>query len=88
VTNTVLSVVTVQGFPDSLAVTAKVDAAILDLQFYATTSMGIALPESMPQFALLLILTLLPMPLLSGTAARQGKRVAIMQDIMPAAPDT
>jgi ABC-2 type transport system permease protein len=61
------------------------------LQLYATTAMGIALAtlaESMPQFALLLILTLLPMQLLSGAATPRESMPEIVQNIMLAAPDT
>ena len=61
------------------------------LQLYATTAMGIALAtlaESMPQFALLLVLTLLPMQLLSGAATPRESMPQIVQNIMLAAPDT
>ena len=61
------------------------------LQLYATTAMGIALAtlaESMPQFALLLILTLLPMQLLSGAATPRESMPEVVQNIMLAAPDT
>ena len=53
--------------------------------------MGIALAalgESMPQFALLLVLTLLPMQLLSGVATPRESMPQIVQNIMLAAPDT
>ena len=42
----------------------------------------------MPQFALLLVLTLLPMQLLSGAATPRESMPQIVQDIMLAAPDT
>jgi ABC-2 type transport system permease protein len=61
------------------------------LQLYATTAMGIALATlaaSMPQFALLLVLTLLPMQLLSGAATPRESMPDIVQNIMLAAPDT
>jgi ABC-2 type transport system permease protein len=61
------------------------------LQLYATTALGIALAtlaESMPQFALLLVLTLLPMQLLSGAATPRESMPQIVQTIMLAAPDT
>ena len=61
------------------------------LQLYATTAMGIALAtmaESMPQFALLLVLTLLPMQLLSGAATPRESMPQMVQDVMLAAPDT
>ncbi len=61
------------------------------LQLYATTALGIALAtlaESMPQFALLLVLTLLPMQLLSGAATPRESMPQIVQTVMLAAPDT
>ena len=61
------------------------------LQLYATTAMGIALAtlaESMPQFALLLVLVLLPMQVLSGATTPRESMPQIVQTIMLAAPDT
>ena len=61
------------------------------LQLYATTAMGIALAtltETMLQFALLLVLTLLPMLILSGAVTPRESMPEIVQDIMLAAPDT
>ena len=61
------------------------------LQLYATTALGIALAtlaESMPQFALLLVLVLLPMQVLSGATTPRESMPRIVQNIMLAAPDT
>ena len=61
------------------------------LQLYATTAMGIALAtlaESMPQFALLLILVLLPIQVLSGALTPRESMPQIIQTIMLGAPDT
>ena len=61
------------------------------LQLYATTAMGIALAtmaESMPQFALLLILVLLPIQVLSGATTPRESMPPIIQTIMLGAPDT
>jgi len=61
------------------------------LQLYATTAMGIALAtvaESMPQFALLLILVLLPIQVLSGAMTPRESMPQIIQTIMLGAPDT
>ncbi len=61
------------------------------LQLYATTAMGIALAtvaESMPQFALLLILVLLPIQVLSGATTPRESMPEIIQIIMLGAPDT
>ena len=61
------------------------------LQLYATTALGIALAtlaESMSQFALLLILVLLPMQVLSGAATPRESMPQIVQNIMLGAPDT
>jgi ABC-2 type transport system permease protein len=61
------------------------------LQLYATTAMGIALAtlaESMPQFALLLILVLLPIQVLSGAMTPRESMPEIIQTIMLGAPDT
>ena len=59
------------------------------LQLYATTAMGIALAtlaESMPQFALLLILVLLPIQVLSGATTPRESMPEIIQTIMLGAP--
>jgi len=61
------------------------------LQLYALTAMGIALAtvaESMPQFALLLILVLLPIQVLSGAITPRESMPQIVQNIMLGAPDT
>ncbi len=61
------------------------------LQLYATTAMGIALAtvaQSMPQFALLLVLVLLPMQVLSGATTPRESMPQIVQNIMLGAPDT
>ncbi len=61
------------------------------LHLFATTSMGIflaTLARSMPQFAMLLILVLLPLQLLSGGASPRESMPALVQNIMLAAPTT
>lgn len=59
------------------------------LQLFATTSMGISLAtiaESMPQFGMLLMLTLLPMQVLSGGVTPYESMPEIIQNIMLVAP--
>lgn len=61
------------------------------LNLFATTAMGIylaTLARSMPQFGLLMVLTILPMQLLSGGATPRESMPQIVQDIMLAAPST
>ncbi|MCX5591175.1 ABC transporter permease [Alcaligenes endophyticus] len=61
------------------------------LCLFATTSMGIflaTLARSMPQFGLLLMLTLLPLQLLSGGMTPRESMPALVQDIMLLAPTT
>ena len=61
------------------------------LQLFATTSLGIFLATvagSMPQFGLLLMLTLLPLRVLSGGVTPRESMPQIIQDIMLVAPDT
>ncbi|MCC6377633.1 MAG: ABC transporter permease [Burkholderiales bacterium] len=61
------------------------------LHLFATTSMGIFLAtvtRSMPQFAMLLILVLLPLQMLSGSSTPRESMPAFVQDIMIAAPTT
>jgi ABC-2 type transport system permease protein len=61
------------------------------LHLFATTSMGIFLAtvaRSMPQFGLLLILTLVPLQLLSGGATPRESMPDIVQWIMLVAPTT
>ena len=61
------------------------------LHLFATTSMGIfmaTVARSMPQFGLLLILTLLPMDMLSGGLTPRESMPVFIQDIMLAAPTT
>ncbi|MAC78819.1 MAG: hypothetical protein CML66_12235 [Rhodobacteraceae bacterium] len=61
------------------------------LQLFATTSLGFFLATvagSMPQFALLMILTLLPMQMLSGGGTPRENMPEFVQTIMLAAPDT
>nr|WP_293948192.1 ABC transporter permease [Sneathiella sp.] len=58
---------------------------------YATTSMGIFLgtvARSMPQFALLLMLVLLPLQMLSGGSTPRESMPEAVQYIMLAAPNT
>jgi ABC-2 type transport system permease protein len=61
------------------------------LHLFATTSMGIfmaTLARSMPQFGLLLVLTLIPLQLLSGGTTPRESMPALVQDLMLAAPTT
>ncbi len=61
------------------------------LCLFATTSMGIylaTLARNMPQFGMLLILTILPLQLLSGGATPRESMPKIVQDIMEIAPTT
>lgn len=61
------------------------------LHLFATTSMGIflaTLARNMPQFGMLLMLTLLPLQLLSGGSTPRESMPQIVQDIMLAAPTT
>src|SRR5699024_941140 len=61
------------------------------LNLFATTAMGIylaTLARSMPQFGLLLVLTVLPMQMLSGSSTPRESMPQIVQDVMLAAPST
>jgi ABC-2 type transport system permease protein len=61
------------------------------LQVFASSSLGIylgTLARSMPQFALILILVLLPMQILSGALTPRESMPEFIQKIMLAAPDT
>jgi ABC-2 type transport system permease protein len=61
------------------------------LHLFATTSMGIflaTLARSMPQFALLMMLVLLPLQLLSGGMSPRESMPSIVQDLMLLAPTT
>ena len=61
------------------------------LHLFATTSMGIFLgtvARSMPQFALLLMLVLLPLQMLSGGSTPRESMPEAVQYIMLAAPNT
>src|SRR5215471_11269010 len=61
------------------------------LYLFATTNMGIFLATvagSMPQFGLLLMLVLMPLQMLSGTATPRESMPEIIQNIMLAAPNT
>lgn len=61
------------------------------LHLFATTSMGIFLAtvaRSMPQFGMLLVLTLLPLQLLSGGVTPRESMPALVQNLMLAAPTT
>jgi ABC-2 type transport system permease protein len=63
--------------------------AALDL--FATTAMGIALATiaaSMPQFALLMILVLLPLQMLSGSQSPRESMPELVQTLMLGAPNT
>nr|WP_108661992.1 ABC transporter permease [Acuticoccus kandeliae] len=61
------------------------------LHLFATTSMGIflaTLARSMPQFGLLIIITLLPLEMLSGGMTPQESMPVFVQTIMQVAPTT
>jgi ABC-2 type transport system permease protein len=61
------------------------------LHLFATTSMGIFLAtvaRSMPQFGLLMLLTLLPLQMLSGGSTPRESMPAFVQNVMLAAPTT
>lgn len=61
------------------------------LHLFATTSMGIfmaTMTRSMPQFAMLLILVLLPLQMLSGASTPRESMPPFVQDIMLVAPTT
>ncbi|MFZ5525356.1 MAG: ABC transporter permease [Pseudomonadota bacterium] len=61
------------------------------LHLFATTAMGIfmaTMTRSMPQFALLMILVLLPLQMLSGGSTPRESMPVIVQNIMLAAPTT
>ncbi|NML44599.1 ABC transporter permease [Ramlibacter sp. G-1-2-2] len=61
------------------------------LHLFATTAMGIfmaTMTRSMPQFALLLILILLPLQMLSGGTTPRESMPQLLQDIMLVAPTT
>lgn len=61
------------------------------LHLFATTSMGIfmaTMTRTMPQFAMLLILVLLPLQMLSGASTPRESMPLFVQEIMLAAPTT
>jgi ABC-2 type transport system permease protein len=61
------------------------------LCLFATTAMGIfmaTVARSMPQFGLLMVLTLLPLQLLSGGMTPRESMPQLVQDIMLLAPTT
>ncbi|MDO9596939.1 MAG: ABC transporter permease [Azoarcus sp.] len=86
------TVVVVQGalqVPIEGSVLLFLGCAVLHL--FATTSMGIFLAtiaRSMPQFGLLMMLTLLPLQMLSGGATPRESMPELAQSIMLAAPTT
>ena len=61
------------------------------LHLFATTSMGIfmaTIARNMPQFGMLMVLTILPLQMLSGGATPRESMPELVQDIMLAAPTT
>ncbi len=61
------------------------------LHLFATTSMGIfmaTVARSMPQFGLLMLLTLLPLQMLSGGSTPRESMPVFVQNVMLAAPTT
>jgi ABC-2 type transport system permease protein len=90
---TVISLsVVVQGF---LRVTIEGSVALFlvfaSAHLFATTSMGFLMAtmvSSMPQFALLMLLTILPMQMLSGSMTPRESMPKMVQDLMLVAPTT
>lgn len=65
--------------------------AIATLHLWVTTSMGIfmaTIARSMPQFGLLMMLTLLPMQILSGGTTPRESMPVFAQNVMQIAPTT
>ncbi|WP_290873583.1 ABC transporter permease [Aquabacterium sp.] len=63
----------------------------MTLHLFATTSMGIfmaTVARNMPQFGMLLVLTMLPLQLLSGGATPRESMPAFIQNLMLVAPTT
>ena len=61
------------------------------LSLFATTSMGIfmaTVAKSMPQFGLLMIMTLIPLQMLSGAMTPRESMPEMVQNIMLVAPTT
>ncbi len=61
------------------------------LSLFATTSMGIfiaTLARNMPQFGMLMMLTIMPLQMLSGGSTPRGSMPEIVQNIMLIAPTT
>ncbi|MEF7616651.1 ABC transporter permease [Aquincola sp. MAHUQ-54] len=61
------------------------------LHLFATSSMGIfmaTIARSMPQFGLLMVLTMMPLQMLSGASTPRESMPALVQDLMLAAPTT
>lgn len=61
------------------------------LHLFATTSMGIfmaTVARNMPQFGMLMVLTILPLQMLSGGTTPRESMPGLVQDIMLAAPTT
>ena len=66
-------------------------AVVVALHLFAATSMGIflaTLARSMPQFGMLLVLTLLPLQMLSGGVTPRESMPEFVQQVMLAAPTT
>jgi len=79
----------VLAMPIAGSVTLFLIAALLHL--FSTTAMGILLAtvaRSMPQFALLMILVILPLQMLSGGSSPRESMPEIVQAVMLAAPTT
>ena len=77
------------GAPNPRRVALFMAGAALCL--FATTAMGIfmaTIARSMPQFGLLMVLTLLPLQLLSGGATPRESMPQLVQDVMLLAPTT
>lgn len=91
-TSTASLVFVVQGFMG-----VRIDGSIplfmagVALHLFATTAMGISLAtiaRNMPQFAMLLILILMPLQMLSGSSTPRESMPLMVQNVMQLAPTT
>ena len=77
------------GVPIAGSLALMLAGAVVNL--FATTSLGIVLAtvaRSMPQFALLVILVIMPLEMLSGGMTPRESMPQLVQDIMLVAPTT
>lgn len=86
-----LQVVVVRGLQVPIAGSIPLFMAGATLNLFATTALGIWLAtvaRSMPQFGLLMMLTIMPMQMLSGSRTPRESMPQIVQDVMQLAPTT